>query len=220
VGSHDRSIRAAATALLVAAAVGSAGMGGVSPARAAEPGTVRLAGTLVSTEDGADAPLADVELVITEELEPDGGLAAFPVTTAEDGTFAADVFAWGTAEDPAIVTIGAVRAELDEVDPSCSRRWAVGIEPGMIQLPGSAPDGLVVRQTLTLLGEVCGTTAPPPANGPGSRATVTPPPTDTPAAPLATRPDRLGPALTIGFVIGLLAVAALLRLRAGARRRD
>jgi hypothetical protein len=195
-------------------------MGGASLARAAEPGTIRLGGTLVSSEDGADAPLAGVELVITEALESDGGLAAFPVTTAEDGTFATDVFAWGTADDPAILTIRAAQTELDQVDATCSRRWAVGIEPGAITLVGSAPEGLVVRETLTLLGEVCGTTGAPPPDGPGGGPTVTPPPTDTLAAPLASRPDRLGPALSIGFVIGLLAAAALLGLRAGARRRD
>ena len=48
---------------------------------------------------------------------------------------------------------------------------------------------------------------------------LTPPPTDALAIRGATA-DRLGPALTIGFLIGLIASAVLITPRPGSRRRD
>jgi hypothetical protein len=223
VGLQYRAIRAAATALLVAAAVGTGGMAGMGSALAADPAVVGLTGTLV---DHGGAPLGGVHLVLTEELPPDGGIAAFQVTTAADGAFATDVYAWGTADAPATVTIKTPANEVLEIlGETCSQTWGVAIDPDqVVSLAGVAPDPLTLRATTTLLGEVCGTTATPPptshAGGTGNRPTLTPPPTDTLRGDLAGAPDRLGPALTIGFAIGLLAAAALLLRRPGARRRD
>jgi hypothetical protein len=221
-----RAIRGAASALLVAVAVGSAGMGGITSALAADPGTLVLTGTLIRTVDGTATPLPGIDLVLTEtSAADDGGTAAFQVTTGADGSFAAEVFDWGTAELPATVTIAAAEDEFQIEDEACSHTWGLAIDPGQhIGLAGATPDPLTVSATITLLGEVCATTATPPANGPGNgpvpRAHVTPPPTDTLAAPVASRPDRLGPALTIGFVVGLLVAASLLLLRMRTRRRD
>lgn len=220
MGLQYRAIRAAASALLVAVAIGSGGMAGMSPALAADPATVTLAGTLVTTVDGTVTPLPGIGLVITEELATDGGLAAFQVTTGADGAFAADVFAWGTADLPARVSIATAASEFQVAGGSCTRTWSIAIDPEQdVALAGAAPDPLTVSATTTLLGEVCGTTGTPPGNRPGSGPDLTPPPTDAFVAPSATRPDRLGPALTIGFVVGLFA-ALLLLPGPGARRRD
>jgi hypothetical protein len=88
-----------------------------------------------------------------------------------------------------------------------------------VTLSGAAPDPLTVTATTTLVGEVCGTTGVPSTSR-GGGAGLTPPPTDTLAASIDAAPDRLGPALSIGFIVGLLAAAAALLPRPGARRRD
>jgi hypothetical protein len=222
VGLRYRTIRAAASALLVAAAVGTGGMAGMMSALAAGPATVGLSGTVV---DGVGAPLAGIHLVISEELPPDGGLAAFQVTTAADGSFGADVYAWGTAEAPATFTIATPADEAVQiVGETCSQTWGVVVKADrQLALADAPPDPLTLTATTTLLGEVCGTTAtPPPASrgASGGRPDLTPPPTDTFVAPIASTPDRIGTALTIGFAIGLLAAAAVLLPRPGARRRD
>ena len=66
--------------------------------------------------------------------------------------------------------------------------------------PNPTPDGGVLGATGT----------------PGSG--LTPPPTDT-VGIRAAAPDRLGPALTLGFVLGLIVSALLLAPRPGSRRR-
>lgn len=224
MGLRYRTFRAAASALLVAAAVGTGGMTGMTSVLAVDPASVGLAGTVV---DAAGAPLAGVHLVISEELAPDGGIAAYQVVTAADGTFAATVHAWGTAAAPASLTISTPADESFEVvGETCSQTWGVALASHQrMALADAAPDPLTLTAATTLLGEVCGTTATPPPDstgaGSGGRPAVTPPPTDAFGDGSPTAPDRLGPALTVGFIVGLLAAAAALLLpRPGARRRD
>jgi hypothetical protein len=203
--------------------VGTGGMAGMTSALAGGPATVGLEGTVV---DSAGAPLGGVHLIISEELPPDGGLVAFKVTTAADGSFGANVYAWGTADAPATLTIATPADEaIDVIGETCSQTWGVVVAANhQLALADATPDPLTLTATTTLLGEVCGTTATPPppdsrgANG--GRPDLTPPPTDAFGATIANAPDRLGPALTIGFVIGLVAAAAVLLRRPGARRRD
>ena len=163
MGLQYRAIRAAASALLVAAAVGTGGMTGMTSTLAADPATVGLTGTLV---DGGGAPIAGVHLVITEELPPDGGIAAFQATTGADGSFAADVYAWGTADAPASLTIATPADEAIEiVGETCSQTWGVQVRSAEdVALADGAPSPLALTATTTLLGEVCGTTATPPPN--------------------------------------------------------
>ena len=222
MGHPYRAIRGAATALLVAVAVGAGGTASMTSALAADPSVVPLHGTVV---DGAGAPLAGVGLVISEELPPDGGLAGFQATTAADGTFSIDVYAWGSAAAPATLAIATVANTEIQVDTDgCSQTWGVEVKlTESVTFAEAVPDRLTVIAATNLLGEVCGTTATTP---PGSRTDdhqpgLTPPPTDTYAARgAAGRADRLGPALLVGFAVGLLAAAALLLPRPGARRRD
>jgi hypothetical protein len=224
VGLQYRAIRAAATALLVALALGAGGMAGMTSALAADPAMVELSGTVV---DGSAAPLAGIPLVITEELSADGGIAAFQVLTAADGSFRSEVYAWGTTEAPASVTIAAA-PEVEVINGNCSQRWAIAIEPAVVlPLVGAAPEPLTVRATRTLLGEVCGTTGTPPRGNAGGGSSVgtpelTPPPTDRlPVGTLAgSDADRLGPALSLGFVGGMLIAGAFLLPRPGVRRRN
>ena len=221
MGLRYRTIRAAASVLLVAAAVGTGGMAGMTSALAGNPARVGLGGTVV---DSAGAPLGGVHLVISEELPPDGGLAAFKVTTAADGSFGANVYAWGTADAPATLTIATPADEaVNVIGEACSQTWGVVAANHQLALADATPDPLTLTATTTLLGEVCGTTAtPPPDSGVtnGGRPDLTPPPTDAFVATIANAPDRLGPALTIGVLIGLLVAAAVLLPRLGARRRD
>ena len=222
MGLRYRTIRAAASALLVAAAVGTGGMAGLTSALAGGPATVGLEGTVV---DSAGTPLGGIHLVISEELPPDGGLAGFQVTTAADGSFGADVYAWGTADAPATLTIATPADEaVDVIGETCSQSWGVVVRADrQLALADATPDPLTLTATTTLLGEVCGTTATPPPDSHGTsggRPDLTPPPTDAFVATIPNAPDRLGPALTIGFVIGLVAAAAVLLRRPGARRRD
>ncbi|MBA2719694.1 MAG: hypothetical protein H0U52_10705 [Chloroflexi bacterium] len=65
-------------------------------------------------------------------------------------------------------------------------------------------------------GGVAGATGTP---GTGGNAGLTPPPTDAVALRVVAQPDRLGPALTLGFLIGLIAAALVLSPRPGSRRR-
>jgi hypothetical protein len=220
VGLRYRTIRAVASALLVAAAVGTGGMAGMTSVLAADPGLVGLAGTVVN-HDG-DAPLAGVPLVITEMVLPDGGSVAAQTTTGADGAFAVELQALGTADTPAIVTFKTPPNTMIEViGESCSQTWDVAIDSGQdLTLNGAAPERLTLKATTTLIGEVCGTTGVPSTGKSGGSSHLTPPPTDTSAERAAAAPDRLGPALTIGFVVGLLAAAALLLPRPRARRRD
>jgi len=147
---------------------------------------------------------------------------AAQTTTAADGSFAVAVQALGTVDAPATVSIKTPADTLVEViGDSCSQTWSVAIDADQdLTLSGAAPDPVTLTATTTLMGEVCGTTGVPPTSHGGGSANITPPPTDTFATPTAGAPDQLGPALTIGFVVGLLAVAALLLPRPRARRRD
>jgi len=190
---------------------------GISSALAAEPGMVTLGGTLV---DGGGAPLGGVHLVMTETA-PDDALAGFQAITATDGSFSANVYSWGNAEAPASISF-AVEGELQVITGGCSRTWAVALDAEQdVSLAGTAPEPLALRATRTLTGEACGVTGGPSSGNAGGGSKLTPPPTDRLAAPvLAAGPDRLGPALTLGFVVGLLAAALLLMPRLGARRRD
>jgi hypothetical protein len=202
--------------------VGTGGMAGMTSALAGDPAKVDLHGTVV---DSAGAPLGGVHLVISEELPPDGGLAAFKVTTAADGSFGASVYAWGTANAPATLTIATPADEaVDVIGQTCSQTWGVVVAANhQLALADATPDPLTLIATTTLLGEACGATGTPPPDSREAnvgRADLTPPPTDASVATIVNAPDRLGPALTIGFVIGLVAAAAVLLPRRGARRRD
>ena len=207
---------------MLAAAVGTGGMAGMSSALAADPGMVGISGTLV---DGDGAALAGVHLVITEELAPDGGAAAFQTTTGADGAFVFDVYGWGTADAPATVTIETpADEELEVIGETCSQTWSVTLhDVRSLALADAAPEPLALTATTALLGEVCGTTGTPGGNsggsaGGGGGAQITPPPTDLGPALGSSAPDRLGPALVAGFAIGLVVAMALLP-RPGARRR-
>jgi hypothetical protein len=222
VGLQLRTLRAAASALLVAAAVGAGGMAGMTSVLAADPGLVGVAGTVVNHDGGA--PLAGVPLVITEMVLPDGGAVAAQATTAADGTFAVDVEALGTADAPATVTIKTPPDTMIEViGDSCSQTWSVAIDPGQdVTLSGTAPSPLTLTATTALMGEVCGTTGVPSTShsGGGGSASLTPPPTDVLVAPTDSASDHVAAALTIAFVGGLLVVAALLLPHRRARPRD
>jgi hypothetical protein len=228
VGLWNRTVRAAATALLVAVAVGAGGMASMTSALAADPGMVVVSGSLV---DGQGLPLGGVHLTVAEEVPPDGGAAAFPTTTAADGSFSAEINAWGTVDALATLTITTPSDETIEIlGESCSQTWGIAVlDVRQLAMADTPPDALTVTAATTLLGEVCGTTAtPPPATSPpnaprgggGSQPDLTPPPTDTFGLASAVDGDRAGPALTIGFAIGLLAAGALLLPRPRTRRRD
>jgi hypothetical protein len=237
LGLRDRTFRAAASALLLAGAAGFGGASGLTSALAADPGTVTLRGTLV---DGTGHALAGVALEIREELAAGGGAASWPLTTDPDGAFAAEVFAWGTTDGPARVTIAtAPGTEIEIADDSCSRTWSVGVDTKLeLALAEAAPDPLTVTATTALVGEVCGTTGTP-GNGSGSDSGaagsdsavgdghtaaggrgVTPPPTDVGPLPVEGHADRRGSALTIGFVLGLAIAAIVLQPGRGQRRRS
>jgi hypothetical protein len=156
-------------------------MTGMASVLAAEPATVIIPATLV---DGTGQPLGDVHLTIVEELPPDGGIAAFAVTTAADGTFAMSLYAWGTADAPATVTVKTDPDEELTVEAgSCSRTWGVAVADSReLALAETPPDGFEISATTTLLGEVCGTTGTPGSGGSnaghggaGGIAQITPP---------------------------------------------
>ena len=227
MGLRYRTIRAAASALLVAAAVGTGGMTGMASVLAADPAMVSVAGHLV---DGAGSPLGGVHLTIVEELPPDGGIAAFPVTTGSDGSFAADLYAWGTAAAPVSVTIATdPDQEIEVVGESCTQTWGVSASDARaLTLAEAAPEPMTVTASTTLLGEVCGTTGTPGGGNTGGTSGgssggggshLTPPPTDASIVRADASADRLGPALTLGFLAGLALVSAFLLPRRGARRR-
>lgn len=213
MGLGYRTIRAAGAALLIAAAAGAGGMTGLASALAADPSMVPLGGSVV---DATGAPFAGVALVIQEELPDDGGLAAFQVTTADDGSFSADVYPWGTAAAPVSISIRAA-SDVVRVAESCSRTWAIATT---VELALAETAAEPIRVTPTLLGEVCGTTGTPGGNPANGGDALTPPPTDVAAARLTPAADRLGPALTVGFIVGLLVATLLLVPRPGARGRE
>lgn len=227
MGLSYRSIRAAGSAVLVAAAVGAGGMTGMASALANEATSVAVSGTLV---DGSGQPLAGVHLTLVEELPPDGGIAAVTVTTAADGSFGADLYAWGTTDAPATLTVKTgPDEELQVTHEACSQTWGVAVSDArQLALSQGPPEPLTVSATTTLLGEACGVTGTPGggANGGtgggdsrGGTAELTPPPTDVHLASAAAGPDRLATALSIGFAGGLLLAAVFLLPVRRTRRR-
>ena len=201
--------------MLVAMTIGLGGTTGVSAVFAVDPpSTVAVSGTLV---DQAGISLPGVHLVITEELPPDGGFAGFQARTGTDGSFSATLFAWGTADVPAEVRINAPQGESITLVIDDPRQLALGD-------PATAPKSLDLVATSTVLGEACGTTATPPTNagtgntrGPATQ--VTPPPTDGRRPVAAVAEDRIGPALALGFIAGVIGAAAFLVPRPKAPRR-
>ena len=223
---RDRAPRAAVSALLLATAIGAAGTTGVSTALAVDPpARVAIAGTLA---DGHGAALAGIDLVISEELPPDGGLAGFQTTTGADGSFAVAVEPWGTANAPATLTIKAAPdATTTVVGESCSRTWSVTVaDTRQVALAdaGAPPEPIALSAATELVGEVCGATGTPhptpaPNSGSHTRANPTPPPTDADPT-LGDREERPASALLVGFVVGLAAAIVMLLPRPGARRRE
>lgn len=216
-----RTIRAAVSALLIAFALGAGGMTGMTSALAADPPTVELTGTLV---DGAGAALAGVDLLLTEELAPDGGIAAFQTTTGADGSFGVALYPWGTADVPATLSIvTAPDVELTRIGPECSQTWSVVLaaarDLALGQAGAPAPEPLALVATTELIGEVCAVVATPPPIAGNGGAGLTPPPTDTVPPTAGGEMDRLGLALIVGFAIGLASVLAFLTQRRGTRRR-
>jgi hypothetical protein len=203
-------------------AIGSAGTTGISSVLGVDASaTVPLSGTLVD-EHGARLP--GIHLVIAEEESPDGGLAGSSVITAADGSFSATIYAWGTADAPATLTISTPPDEqLEVLGTACTQTWAVAVtdtRPLTLAETTAPPAAIEVVAQTTLLGEVCGTTGQPPANsGAGRGSRVTPPPTDLTTPILERSDEQLGPALVLGFLVGLVAAAALLIPRPGARQR-
>jgi hypothetical protein len=213
--------------VLVAMTIGLGGTTGVSAVLAVDPpSTVAIAGTLV---DQAGTSLPGVHLVITEELPPDGGFAGFQARTGPDGSFSATLFAWGTADVPAEVRIDAPQDESITlvVDEQCSRTLGVVVaDARQLALgdPATAPKTLDIVATSTVLGEACGTTATPPTtagsgNTRGPATQLTPPPTDGGRTVAAAAEDRIGPALALGCLAGLIGAASFLVPRPRARRR-
>jgi hypothetical protein len=216
------------SALLLATAIGAAGTTGVSTALALDPpARIAVSGHVA---DAAGASLAGVNLVVAEELPPDGGLAGFAVTTAADGTFTVSVEPWGTADAPATLTIKAAPGALATVvGESCSQSYDVSLsDTREVRLAGAteAPSTIELVAKTELVGEVCGTTATPrpprgtPASNAGAPATphLTLPPTDAGPA-LGDRGEQPATALLVGFVVGLAAALLMLVPRPGSRRR-
>jgi hypothetical protein len=166
--------------------------------------------------DGTGLPFPRLALVIQEEQSTDGGLAAFQVTTRDDGSFAADLYPWGTIEAPARISIRTT-ADAVRLAGACTQEWGVATT---LDLPLAQAAAEPVTITATLLGEVCGTTATPGGTtAKGGGATLTPPPTDLPERRVTPAVDRIVPLLTVGFVAGLLVAILLVVPRPGARRR-
>jgi hypothetical protein len=211
--------------LLIATAIGSAGMTGVSSVFAVDPpSTVAVTGSL---RDETGAPLEGIHLAIAEELPPDGGLAGVQVATTGDGTFAASIERWGMADEPATLTIRTVTdQQIEIIGEACSRTLAVTVRERREVALRDAVDPLPpidLVATTTVLGEVCDATSTPrvhaaaPAGPAAPLVGPTPPPTDT-IAPAAGPSTRMATALLIGFVVGLVAAVLLLVPRPGARR--
>jgi hypothetical protein len=200
---------------------------------AADPATVPQTVTL---ETSLGIRLSGIDLVITEEESPTGGSAAFQVTTDADASATVELFAWGTADAPATLRIQTTPGQhVQEILGNCTKTWNLDVSEGRsIALAGATqpPARLTLEPVMALAGEVCGTQGTPGSNGGGgsstgggssssggSGAAVTPPPTDTVATPLTASRERHGPALVLGFVLGLLGTVVLLALRLGAPRR-
>lgn len=206
-----------------------AGMTGIAGALAVDPvGSVPLVGMLV---DEHDVPLGGVHLIVSEEAPPDGALAGFQATTADDGSFTVPLYRWGTPDAPATV---AIRTPPDQTvtreRDGCSQTVSVSVSDVRelaLADPADPPKPVDLVATTAVRGEACGTTATPPADsgtgggaGHTPRPRVTPPATD--AGPVARDPSHgpLGSALVLGLVGGLVAAAALVTpRRRGARRR-
>jgi hypothetical protein len=224
---RERTSRAAVSAWLLAATIGAVGMTGMSSALAVDgPATIALAGHV---RDAAGTALAGVPLVVTEELPPDGGLAGWQVTTAEDGTFSVAILPWGTADAPATLTVRTDPGTRIRIETGgCSRTFGVTLaDTRALELAGAteAPSPIDLVAATTLLGEVCSVTATPPAvagglGAPARGSGPTPPATDGLPATLDRSDDHPATALLVGFGLGLLAALLFVLPRSGARRRD
>ncbi len=201
-------------------AIGAAGTTGMSVVLAADaPAALAVSGSL---HDAHGAPLGGIRLVIAQELPPDGGLAGSEVVTGRDGTFVAELAAWGTTDAPAVLTIRtAPGARVEVLGARCNRTVDVTVVDtrDVALANATAPPPIDLVAETTLIGEICGTTATPPADAPTHHAAhVTPPPTDTNPPAIGGPSERLATALLVGFVVGLAAAFLLLVPRPGARR--
>ena len=228
MGRRYRAARAACSALLLATAIGAAGTTSVSTALAVDPpARIAVSGHLA---DAHGASLAGVDLVVSEELPPDGGLAGFQATTGEDGGFSVSIEPWGTTDAPATLTIKAAPgATTTVVGESCSQTLGVTVTDSRdiaLEDATEPPATIELVASTELLGEVCGTTGTPqpprPTPAPNAGAAATPhltlPPTDASPA-LGDRGEQPATALLVGFVVGLAAALLLLLPRPGTRRR-
>ena len=229
----DRARRAAASALLLTTAIGAAGTTGISAVVAADSATVPLTVTLATP---LGMPLSGIDLAITEEESPTGGSAAFQLASDAAGSVTVQLYAWGTADAPATLRIETTPGQhVQEIAGNCTKTWNVDVADrrAVALAGGTQPQApLTLVPLMALAGEVCGTQGTPGSNGGGgsssgsgssssgsSGAKVTPPPTDTEAATLTASSERHGPALFLGFVLGLMATVLLLASRLGPRRR-
>ncbi len=202
---------------------------------AAAPATLPLTVTLKTS---LGITLSGIDLVITEEESPSGGSAAFQATTGADASVTVDLYAWGTSDALATLRIETTPGQhVQQIAGNCTKSWNLDVAEGRsIALAGSTepPARLTLEPVMALAGEVCGTQGTPGSSGGGGSSTgggssssggsggkVTPPPTDTgaAAASLTASRERHGPALVVGFVLGLLATVMLLARRPGASRR-
>ena len=224
---RHRAPRAAVSALLVAIAIGAAGTTGMVTVLAVDTPAahVQIGGQLL---DATGAPLAGIDLIVSEELPPDGGLAGFHATTGADGRFEVSVDPWGTREAPATFTFRtAAGTSISIIKTSCTQTWGVAVSDTrqLALADGAAPDPIALVGSTTLVGEVCGTTGTPRPTPVGNsqdhpRPGPTLPPTDA-GATLDEQRERPASALLVGFAVGLAAAVILLVFpRTGARRRD
>jgi hypothetical protein len=198
-----------------------AGTTGISTALALDSAaTVALSGSL---RDAAGLPLAGIPLVVAEEQSADGGLAGYEVVTARDGTFRLDVQPWGTAANPARITIRtSPDTTMQVLAARCSRIVGVSLAETRdltLEEPGAHPAVLDLVAATTLLGEVCATLATAKPDAARPPAAVTPPPTETGVVLESAATDRHAAALVVGFAMGLLATI-LFVLPRPRRRRD
>ena len=214
--------------MLIALAIGFAGTTGISAVLATDPvASVALAGTLV---DQHGAPIAGVDLVVSEEAPPDGGLAGFAATTGDDGSFTVQLYPWGTTDSPASVSIRTAGAvTITRETDGCSQTLSVtasDLRELALAEPASAPEPIVVVATTAVVGEACGTTATPPPNtstggaaGHTARPRVTPPATESLGTPIAPGGERPSAAVILGLVGTLVVTMTLVTPRPRSVRR-
>jgi hypothetical protein len=179
---------------------------------APQPGSPVITGLAI---DEAGGPVSELYFLTVTQVRSDGGRYQAAATAVGDGTFLAQVHAWGTAAEPSQLEVSATGpVTRTVVEDDCTTTYALlGQTTVDVALAEFAPTEMVVL-TLTedVLQSICGETDPgtgPDDGGSAGGGSIPLPATDT--APDGAPAAWLVLAALLGAAVGLVGRGGVIR---------